>query len=218
MHTCFRLVLTALLLAVGSVNADVRLPQVLSDHMVLQRDAPVRIWGWADPGETVTVSFAGQTSETRADDSGNWEAFLKPMSAGGPHVLTVTGGNRLALDDVLIGDVWVASGQSNMVWPVRRSDNPEAEEAAANYPRLRLFKVALKVADEPKGRPRRSLASHDTGLRCRVLRRRLLLRARVAQGNRRTFWDHSDGLGRHTGAGLDKPRHAQSRPLVDTGV
>jgi len=149
----FRLFATtsgALLLAVGLLTADVRLPQVLSDHMVLQRDAPVRVWGWADPGESVTVSFAGQTSATRANESGKWETFLNPMSAGGPHELTVAGRNRIALSDVLIGDVWIASGQSNMVWSVQRSDNAEAEAASADYPRLRLFKVALKVADEPK--------------------------------------------------------------------
>jgi sialate O-acetylesterase len=153
MRPPFRLFATtcvALLLAAGLLTANVRLPQVLSDHMVLQREAPVRIWGWADPGESVTVSFAGQTSATRANESGKWETFLNPMPAGGPHDLTIAGRNRIVLADVLIGDVWIASGQSNMVWPVQRSDNADTEAASADYPRLRVFKVALKVADEPK--------------------------------------------------------------------
>ena len=153
MRSSFRLLATtcaALLLAAGLLPADVRLPQVLSDHMVLQREAPVRIWGWADPGESVTVTFAGQNSTTRADQSGKWETFLNPMPAGGPYDLSIAGRNRITLTDVLLGDVWIASGQSNMVWPVQRSDNADNEAASANYPRLRLFKVALKVADEPK--------------------------------------------------------------------
>jgi sialate O-acetylesterase len=130
-------------------RADVRLPAVISDHMVLQRDMPVRIFGWADKGESVTVRLAGQTVSTVADGSGHWEAWLRPLSAGGPHELVVAGRNTVTVRDVLVGEVWVASGQSNMVWPVERSRDAEKEAAAANYPRIRLFKVALKTSEEP---------------------------------------------------------------------
>ena len=145
----FLTVCAAACLAAGWLQADVRLPQILSDHMVLQRDAPIRVWGWADAGERVTVLFAGQRVVTEADQEGDWQTFLHPMTAGGPYEMTVAGRNRIVLRDVLVGEVWIGSGQSNMVWPVSRSDNPEKEIDSADYPRLRLFKVERKVADEP---------------------------------------------------------------------
>ncbi len=130
-------------------QAAVSLPSLISDRMVLQQDKPVRIWGKATPGEGVTVSFRGQkvTTQTRAD--GRWEIFLAPMKAGGPFELTVAAENTITVRDVLVGEVWVGSGQSNMVWPVQRSSNPEQEAAGANYPQIRLFQVALKVAEAP---------------------------------------------------------------------
>lgn len=131
------------------LRADVRLPALVSDHMLLQREQPVRIYGWADPGESVTVRLAGQTVTTAADATGRWEAWLRPMPAGGPYELVVAGRNTVTVRDVLVGEVWVASGQSNMAWPVERSRDPEKEAAAANYPRIRLFKVALKTSEEP---------------------------------------------------------------------
>jgi sialate O-acetylesterase len=151
MRLCHR-VLPVLLAAAclgGLLQADVRLPQILSDHMVLQREQPVRIWGWADAGERVTVGFAGQEAATAADADGKWQAFLKPMPAGGPYDLTVLGRNKIVLRDVLVGEVWIGSGQSNMVWPVTRSDNADKEISSADFPRLRLFKVKLLVSDEP---------------------------------------------------------------------
>ncbi len=138
-----------LLIAAAPGPAAVKLPRVISDHMMLQRDMPVRIWGQADPGEQVTVSFHGQRVSTRAGAGGRWEVFLAPLAAGGPYELTVSGENTVSVRDVLVGDVWVASGQSNMVWPVERSDDAEKEIATADYPRIRLFKVALKTADAP---------------------------------------------------------------------
>lgn len=129
--------------------ADVRLPALISEHMLIQRDAPVRIYGWAAPGENVTVRLAGQTVQASADDAGRWEAWLRPMPAGGPHELVIAGRNAITVRDVLVGEVWVASGQSNMVWPVERARDADKEASSANYPRIRLFKVALKVADDP---------------------------------------------------------------------
>lgn len=137
-----------LLWAFWPLRAEVRLPALIADHMVVQRDAPVRIYGWAAPGEAVTVRLAGQSVSTSADETGRWEAWLRPLSAGGPYDLIVAGNNTITVRDVLVGEVWVASGQSNMVWPVERARDAEKEAAAANYPRIRLFKVALKVSAE----------------------------------------------------------------------
>ena len=132
-----------------SLQAAVTLPKVISDHMVLQQGVPVRIWGKANPGEAVTVKFQGQSLATKANASGKWEAYLAPLKAGSEGVLRIEADNAIAVRDVLVGEVWVASGQSNMVWPVERSNNPEKEAAAAKYPKIRLFKVTLKTSDEP---------------------------------------------------------------------
>ena len=141
-------VLTVLALT-GWVSAEVRLPALISDHMLLQQEVPVRIWGWANPGEQVRVRFGGQNVSAVADSLGGWEAFLAPLEAGEPFQMVVSGENTITLTDVLVGEVWVASGQSNMVWSVKRSRDAEAELAQAEFPRIRLFKVALKVADQP---------------------------------------------------------------------
>ncbi len=141
-------VLAALALS-GRVSAEVSLPALISDHMLLQQEVPVRIWGWANPGEQVRVRFGGQNVLAVADSLGGWEAFLAPLEAGGPFQMVVSGENTITLTDVLVGEVWVASGQSNMVWSVERSRDAEAEVAQAEFPRIRLFKVALKVAEQP---------------------------------------------------------------------
>jgi sialate O-acetylesterase len=149
--TRFRNSLAPLLLFVlsGSLEAAVTLPRLLSDHMLLQRDMPVRVWGKANPEETVTVRFRGQSVLAKAGTDGRWEAFLMPLKAGGPSEMTVAGENTITIRDVLVGDVWVGSGQSNMVMSVERSNNAQQEIAAAKFPQIRLFKVTLKVADQP---------------------------------------------------------------------
>ncbi len=134
-------------LAVG-LWAEVKLPALLSDGMVLQRDLPVHVWGRADPGEDVRVEFRGQLAVAETDAEGRWEVYLKPVAAGGPFTLTVRGNNEVAIADVQVGEVWVASGQSNMVWPIQRSHDAEKEIAAANYPGIRYFKAELSTADE----------------------------------------------------------------------
>src|SRR5271163_605389 len=103
-----------LLFAAAKGFAEVKLPKVLSDHVVLQRDSPIHIWGWADPGEQVTVSLLSSKQTATTDDLGKWSVYLAPQPAGGPYSITVQGTNTIALSDVLIGDVWFASGQSNM--------------------------------------------------------------------------------------------------------
>ena len=121
--------------------ADVRLPGLFSDHMVLQRDKPLAVWGSADAGEKVSVGLAEQTVTTTADASGSWSVKLEALPAGGPHEMTVTANNKLTFRDVLVGDVWLCSGQSNMQWPLKNATNGDAEVAAAIHPRLRLMTI-----------------------------------------------------------------------------
>ena len=137
------------LLTAASLQGAVSLPSLISDHMMLQQDVPVRIWGKANPGEFVTVEFRGQTVSSRAGSDGRWEAFLRPMAPGEPASMRIEGDNSITVRDVLVGEVWVGSGQSNMVMTVARSNDPEKEAAAANYPQIRLFKVELATAEKP---------------------------------------------------------------------
>jgi sialate O-acetylesterase len=131
--------------------AAVSMPNIFGDHMVLQADARAPVWGWAAPGERVKVTFAGTTLQTTTNADGRWEVTLRRMPAGGPHELTVTGReNELHFSDVLVGEVWVGSGQSNMGWPVSKSNDAEAEIAGAAYPQIRLFQVELKASTEPQ--------------------------------------------------------------------
>jgi sialate O-acetylesterase len=129
--------------------SDVSLPVVLSDHMVLQRNMDIKIWGWADKGEIVIIQFNNQVQETVTGQDGNWYLILDAMPAGGPFDMTVKGKNTIKLKDILIGDVWICSGQSNMEWPVERSNNPEKEIAAANFPEIRLFDVKRRMSEVP---------------------------------------------------------------------
>ncbi len=141
--------LFCLLLATG-LRADVQLPTLFGDHMVLQADQPVHVWGSAEPGEEVSISFRNRNLKIATSESGNWSAYLPPSRAGGPFTLAVQGNNRVTIRDVFVGEVWIASGQSNMVWPLSRSDDAEAEIAAARHPGIRYFKVDLETADEPQ--------------------------------------------------------------------
>ena len=134
----------------SAVQADVRLPKIFGNHMVVQQQMPVKVWGWAEPGERVEVSLAGQTRAASADASGKWLVTLEPLPAGGPHKLIVQANNRIELEDVLVGEVWIGSGQSNMQWPVRRSMNAEEEIANARWPKIRLFTVARRIAETPQ--------------------------------------------------------------------
>jgi len=137
------------LLVVAPAGADVRLPKIIGDHMVLQQGMPVPIWGWADAAESVTVTLGESKAATTADADGKWMVKLDAAQAGGPCQMTVQGNNTITLDDILVGEVWVCSGQSNMQWSVSGSANPQVEIAAADYPKIRLFTVARKVAEKP---------------------------------------------------------------------
>lgn len=139
----------ALAISFGA-SADVTLPGVLTEHMVLQRGLPVHIWGKAAPNEGVAVAFRGETQQTKANDIGQWSVYLAPGEAGGPFDLTVKAANTIAFKDILVGDVWVASGQSNMEFKLRQADNAAAEIAAAKFPKIRRTLIARKVADYPQ--------------------------------------------------------------------
>lgn len=122
--------------------AAVKLPKVFGNHMVLQRQQPVPVWGWEDPGKEVSVTFAGQTKTVKADADGNWMVKLDPMEANKTgQVLTVKGSSTVSFNDVLIGEVWICSGQSNMEWTVNGSLNPNEEKKSANQSHIRHFKV-----------------------------------------------------------------------------
>jgi sialate O-acetylesterase len=142
------------LLALSVINAQsqLRLPKIFGDSMVLQRNAPLRVWGWAAPAEAITVQFHQQQRSVKADAAGNWEAVLQPEQAGGPYELQVKGKTAITLHGILMGDVWVCSGQSNMEMPVKgwsQVVNADQEIAAANYPSIRLFTVEKSVEGKP---------------------------------------------------------------------
>ncbi|HEX6985465.1 MAG TPA: sialate O-acetylesterase, partial [Planctomycetaceae bacterium] len=150
-------------------RADVKLPAVFDDNMVLQADQKVPVWGTADPGEEIEVRVSvakastpiapdappaetlTQSKRAKADDQGNWKVTLDPLPpADEPIGFVVTGKNKLTLENVIVGEVWVASGQSNMEWSVRASANPDEEIAGAKFPLIRLFQVKKQVSsDEP---------------------------------------------------------------------
>ena len=124
-------------LAAGSVRparGDVKLPAIFGSHMVLQQKQNDKVWGWAEPGEEVTVKIADQTKTAKADDDGAWSVTLDPLTAGGPHTMTVAGKNTVTFEDVLVGEVWVCSGQSNMQMTVNSSNDGDLESLAAHLP------------------------------------------------------------------------------------
>ena len=137
-------------LTAPTTHADVRLPAVFSDHMVLQRGAPIPVWGWADPGEEITVTIAGQTKTTTADPAGKWRVKLDPLQSPDPLTFTVKARNTLTVTDVLLGEVWLCSGQSNMGMTVANSADYDKEKTAANYPALRMFRQADGPAPTPQ--------------------------------------------------------------------
>lgn len=132
-----------LLFVADSASAAVKLPGVISDHMVLQQGMNVPLWGTADKGETVTVKFRNQTKTATADDQGKWSVKLEPLAVGGPETLTIAASNTITINDVLVGEVWVGSGQSNMAGPTNgyKDNDPVLKElASVDRPQLRLLK------------------------------------------------------------------------------
>lgn len=149
-RTLVGVALALLLVASWSEAGDLRLPRLFSDGMVLQRERPIRVWGWAGPGQGVEVSLGDQAVRSTSDKSGRWEVLLPPVEAGGPWTLTVRGATTLTVKDVLVGDVWLASGQSNMEWTLGSGVVDQDQEiAAARFPRIRFFVVPRTARPEP---------------------------------------------------------------------
>ena len=139
------------LLGIADLSAMIKVSGVFADNMVIQRDAPVKVWGWGDKGELVTVIFNGQNLRTRTNNDGYWELQLKEMPFGGPYEMTVSGkSNEIKIKNILIGDVWVCSGQSNMEFQVKLSANAPKEIEAANYPMIRSLNVSRTVNASPQ--------------------------------------------------------------------
>jgi len=145
-------------------HADVKLPAIFSDHMVLQRDASVPVWGWAEPDEQITVSVADQKAATKADQDGKWLVKFSRLQTSEPTTLTVQGRNTITIRDVLIGEVWLGSGQSNMAMTVNRARDYEQERVAANLPQIRMFREESGAADTPQseGKGRWQVCSPET--------------------------------------------------------
>jgi sialate O-acetylesterase len=130
--------------------ADVTLPRIFSSNMVLQQGIEIPVWGWASSGERVTVTLGKSTVNVRTGRDGKWKVKLPSFDYGGPYTMTVSGRNKIVFDNVMIGEVWIASGQSNMEWQLSQSKNAEEEIAAAAYPNIRLFQVPRTVAQFPQ--------------------------------------------------------------------
>ncbi|MGB3542779.1 sialate O-acetylesterase, partial [Rubrivirga sp.] len=146
-----RLLPLLLLMAVAPASAQLRLPLVLSDGAVLQRDRPIPVWGWTAPHATVSVVLGDQSRLAESDREGRWRVVFPALEAGGPYRLSATSGqDEVHARDLVVGDVWVLSGQSNMEWMVRDSDDAHAEIAAAGDDRIRHFKVPRSSATEPQ--------------------------------------------------------------------
>ncbi len=136
-----------------SVSAALKLPTIIGDNMVLQRDQDVKIWGWDDPGQEVGVSFAGQNVKGKADEQGRWEVSLKPLETSAePQQMVVSGsgGQEITVKNILVGEVWLCSGQSNMAWTVASSYGSDLVALTADYPQIRMVSVPQVGVQEPK--------------------------------------------------------------------
>jgi sialate O-acetylesterase len=134
---------------IATASAEVRVPSVIGDNMVLQQGKQVRIWGWANPKDRVTVEIAGKKASAITDDSGRWQTMIGPLKAGGPFTLNIAGSNTLSFKNILVGEVWVCSGQSNMEWPLVNTKNGAETVAQANFPEIRLFTVQKSTSSSP---------------------------------------------------------------------
>lgn len=143
------LAITATLTLSASLSADVLVPNIFSDHMVLQQKQQNKIWGKADAGEKVIVTIGDQKHETAAGDDGMWSVMLEALPVGGPHELVIKGTNEIKISDVLVGEVWICSGQSNMAWKVNNSNDADLEKLTAKYPKIRMINFPQVGTQEP---------------------------------------------------------------------
>src|ERR1051326_9590040 len=146
-----RCVIAFLLLLPPTLHAGLKLPAIISDHMVLQRNLSNPIWGWDTPGTQVTVTFAGRQKTAQAGKDGKWVVKLDPVPANDqPQVLTISGTEKKEIQDVLVGEVWMCSGQSNMGFTLGGDWNGDIDAAASRLPNLRLIKVPPGGTPEPQ--------------------------------------------------------------------
>lgn len=139
----------AIVLTASTVHADVKLPNIFSDHLVLQQGQKNKVWGMATAGEAVTVSIDKQTQKATAEADGTWSVMLDPLPVGGPYEMTVKGKNELKVTDILVGEVWICSGQSNMQWNVKQSTDPDLEKLSAKFPKIRMINFPQTGSQEP---------------------------------------------------------------------
>lgn len=149
-------VLTVLAVALAATvsEAALRLPNIFSDHMVVQQKMPIRVWGWTTAGQEVTVEMGGKSVSGKAGADGRFDVSLPELPAGGPHVLTVRADETRTINDVLVGEVWICSGQSNMQWSVNASNDPDLEKLAAKFPNIRMINFPQVGTQDP-------ILSHD---------------------------------------------------------
>jgi sialate O-acetylesterase len=168
MKRAFTTLLSAVLLSTSLLKAEVSLPSILTSHMVLQREQPLHLWGDGLPGEAVTITFHGATGTATTDELGRWSVFLPAEHAGGPYTLTVRGTNTIELDDILVGDLWFASGQSNMEMPLKGFDartivkDGDRAIREADHPNIRL----LTVAKSGSPYPLEDVSTHAAWVKC----------------------------------------------------
>ena len=148
--TRYRPVAVHCLFAASFAQAAIKLPAIIGSNMVVQKNQKVPIWGWADKGQEVTVSLPGQEKKAQADDQGKWKVVFDEIKNDKPFDITITAGNdKKVLTDVVVGEVWVCSGQSNMEMGIEMAKEAQKEVAAANYPDLRLFTVEKTNVGQP---------------------------------------------------------------------
>ena len=194
------------------VEAAPRLSAVFGDRMVLQHGRPVKIWGWADADENIRVEFSGQQQTTKAAEDGSWSVQLQPLEpsweAG---TMSVAGSQEtIAIKDILVGDVWLCGGQSNMAWTLRSTVNRDLEIASADFEAIRFLRVPLTSRGTPQHdlppldtrQPGRKLADLYPGLRWQLHRRRLLLCPPASSHAENPDWHRGCLLGRYDGTAL----------------
>ena len=205
-------------------QAELKLPAVIADHMVLQQKQSNPIWGWDTPGTKITVSFAGKTYAATADNDGKWTVSLDPQAANAPpQSLIVEGSTRREIQDVLIGEVWLCSGQSNMEMGLGLVDNGPEEIAHADYPNIRLLMVPNRwtpqAQDDMEGTWK--VCSPKNGCRRRMewlLGHRLLFWARASHQARRSCRLDRAGLGWNAHRIVDRARRHRSRARAQKGL
>lgn len=146
----YAFVALVLMISCGPLMADVKLPKLFSDNMMFQREQLIQVWGEADSKEKIEISFNKEVYSTKADKDGQWKIELPAMKAGGPYEMIISGKNTLTLKNILVGDLWVCSGQSNMEWPLRTVNDAEEEIRNSSYQNIRIFKVPKEIATDPR--------------------------------------------------------------------